>query len=150
MLLANNKYKLSCENGTWLAPSKGKEKILALEAQIRTHKNKGAGNKQKGRELQKTQTVKGKSRKAKKPDWFEKPPPKGASMATPKYWKEIPWYRCSTDTGGQCEGAWRYHKPSECQEKPTSLKRMMKIHVTNERPKRPAIMTNKSSSLPRQ
>jgi hypothetical protein len=134
MLLANNKFKLSSENGTWLAPSKGEEKILALEAQLRAHK-KGPNAKQKGKESQKTQASTGnkpKGTKASKPEWFDKPPPK-AAMTTPKYWKEKPWYWCSSDTGGQCEGAWRCHKPSECQGKAFRFKRDEEDPARNKR-----------------
>jgi hypothetical protein len=44
-------------------------------------------------------------------------------MTTPKYWKEKPWYWCSSNTDGQCEGAWRCHKPSECQGKAYKFKK---------------------------
>ena len=50
-----------------------------------------------------------------KPEWLlnnTKPPPDKKNNAPT--WNEHPWYWCSPETGGQCEGKWHAHQPVEC------------------------------------
>lgn len=43
-------------------------------------------------------------------------------MTKPKQFKGKDWHWCPTETGGQCEGHWRIHKPSECKGKAFKFK----------------------------
>ena len=125
MLQASNKYKLLKEAGTWNAPSEEEEKILALQAEMHnlkkdTKRSKSEPKKGKTKTVKKTAKVTKhkkdgeKKRGSGKPDWFTKEPAKD-KLNTPKMWKNQKWYYCHKKTGGQCDGIFRQHKPSECQ-----------------------------------
>jgi hypothetical protein len=47
------------------------------------------------------------------PDWLAKniKPTPADKVA---HHKGSPWYWCSPETGGKCEGCWHKHKPKEC------------------------------------
>jgi hypothetical protein len=112
MTLANNKYKLRKENGLWDAPDRNEEKIMALQAELKNvkqlHKRKPSRtpqNASKGKDP--------KSSGTEKPTWMGKAP-SSDKLKEPRMWKDKLWYYCHKDTGGQCFGAWRVHKPSEC------------------------------------
>jgi hypothetical protein len=51
-----------------------------------------------------------------KPSWFNKEPSKD-ELHKPKTWNNKTWYYCSEKTGGKCAGAYRIHKPSQCEGK---------------------------------
>ena len=124
MQQAANKFKLLKESGKYNAPSEEEEKILALQAEIKTLSKKVTkGGKSvtmapgtKGNP--KTGKGKGKSKKdfKEKPDWFTKKP-KAEDLHKPKIWNDKSWYYCSADTGGKCDGQYRRHKPAECEGK---------------------------------
>jgi len=38
----------------------------------------------------------------------------GDELMKPRMWKDHPWYNCGEVTGGQCEGVWCCHKPTDC------------------------------------
>jgi hypothetical protein len=116
---ANSKYKLMKENATWNAPSEQEEKILALMSEVRSLKKykkkespfKKGDKPDKGKSFQK-----GKKVATEKPSWFEKEP-SADEMSKPKEWNGKTWYYCSPKTGGKCSGAYRIHKPSQCEGK---------------------------------
>jgi hypothetical protein len=114
---ANSKYKLMKENASWNAPSEQEEKILALMSEVRNLKK----SKRKDAPYKKgDKPDKGKSyqngKKAAKPSWFDKEP-SPEQISKPKEWNGKTWYYCSPKTGGKCSGAYRIHKPSQCEGK---------------------------------
>ena len=104
MELADLKFKALKVKGRWNAPSEEEEKILALEAKVKIL------SQQKAPKRNHTPTKSGRGKK--KPEWMSEPPGVGAKTRT---WNEKPWHWCDQSTGGKCGGAWRVHKPSECQ-----------------------------------
>jgi hypothetical protein len=115
MKLADTKYKILKEAGRWNAPSAEEEKILALEAQIKslrrppTKKPEG-GKKTDGHK----KGDRDKTKNPERPGWFSVEP-KEEDLTKPREWNGKPWYWCSAKTGGKCSGAFRRHKPSVCQ-----------------------------------
>ncbi len=117
---ANSKYKLMKENATWNAPTDHEEKILARMSEVRNlqkskkreketpyKKEHKSGSKQYPKEGRKA---------VEKPLWFTKEP-SPEDIAKPKEWNGKTWYYCSPKTGGKCAGAYRIHKPSQCEGK---------------------------------
>ena len=138
------------EKGTYNAPSREEEKILALEAQLtKLRKNakefgkkKGKGNKSKTPDKGRNQSDNGEKRRqggkknqAEKPRWmFQRP--SDNQLNAPKTWQNKPWYYCGAETGGKCDGVYRRHKPSEC--KGTAHKReAQKGDTSNNKNKEP-------------
>jgi hypothetical protein len=59
-----------------------------------------------------------------KPSWFTKEP-SPEDLDKPKTWNGKTWWYCSPKMGGKCAGAYRVHKPSQCEgkaHKPSSAK----------------------------
>ena len=52
------------------------------------------------------------------PVWFSKKTGK-EEMTKPKEWNGAWWHYCSPETGGNCPGKWRIHKPKDCRTDPT-------------------------------
>ena len=126
MKLADNKFKLLKERGTWNAPSEEEEKILALQVEINNLKKKATekyssrSSKEKSRpRRQEKQVVEEKKEEVRnrwnepKPEWMHKKP-KDEDLKKPKMWGGKQWWYCHKDTGGKCEGEYRRHKPNVC------------------------------------
>ena len=115
---ANSKYKLMKEKKTWNAPSDQEEKILALMSEVRNLKKikKGVTFKRENIPNSGKQHPKEQRKGVEKPSWFTKEP-SPEDLTKPKEWNGKTWYYCSPKTGGKCAGAYRIHKPSQCQGK---------------------------------
>ncbi len=113
MQYADEKYKSLLQKRIWNAPDANEEKILALQVEINKLKNNKKKNKQSGNKNGDKNT---KSGKKKKPNWFNQRPDEN-ELSIPKEWNNATWYYCHKDTGGQCDGRWRQHKPSQCKGK---------------------------------
>ena len=120
MQLADNKYRLLKEKGTWDTPSESEEKILALEARIdeltrSTKKTRGTKRKKKGSESE-GETPEKKTEKRtqrEKPQWMHQRPAE-PDLRKPRTWNGAQWWYCHKDTGGKCDGVYRIHKPQDC------------------------------------
>jgi hypothetical protein len=127
MQLADMKYRTMKDKEIWEAPSETDEKILALEARLENFKNKYAnakrGSGKNGDEKStdpnsnKDNRDKAKRKTPEKPQWmFQRP--SDAEMNKPRDWNGKIWHWCSKETGGKCDpGAYRIHKPSQCEGK---------------------------------
>jgi hypothetical protein len=117
---ANSKYKLMKENATWNAPTDHEEKILALMSEVRNLKKSKKREKEtpykKEHKSGSKQYPKEGRKAVEKPSWFTKEP-SPEDIAKPKEWNGKTWYYCSPKTGGKCAGAYRIHKPSQCEGK---------------------------------
>jgi hypothetical protein len=116
---ADNKFKLLKEGGIWNAPSEQEEKILALQSELKNlKKRKPDGGKGKPKPTVKSGKKPFKKKtpaeQPEKPSWFYKEP-KADEMSKPKMWNDKPWYYCSKQTGGKCDGQYRRHKPADCE-----------------------------------
>ena len=123
MQLADNKFRLMKERGTWDAPSAEEEKILALQAEVEKLKNrKRKSDRQSDSKTKKTTSSKKKPSKAgkkpqqEKPDWMHTRPAE-KDLHKPRVWNGKDWWYCHPDTGGKCDGEYRRHKPSQCEGK---------------------------------
>lgn len=121
MQLADNKFRLLKEKGTWDTPSESEEKILALEARINelTKSAKSSTKvkrKKKASDSEEEAPPKKSMRKSKgkeKPKWMSQRP-KEEDLKKPRTWNGQKWWFCHKDTGGKCNGMYRIHKPQEC------------------------------------
>ena len=125
MQLADNKFRLMKEKGTWNAPSEEEEKILALQAeveQLKKSKHRKRQDKSTSRRPGKghqKQDSKGKRRgdasnSNAKPAWMSNKP-SAKDIKRPKEWKGRKWWWCGKETGGKCDpGQWRAHHPKDC------------------------------------
>lgn len=119
MTLADNKFKNLKQKEIWNAPSPEEEKLLALEAEMKTlkaaakkQKKQKSSSDTKGNET--TQEDKGKKKKP-KPQWMvNNERPKDAELNLPRSWNGRKWYFCCPETRGKCDGQWRAHLPSAC------------------------------------
>ena len=119
MKLADIKFKTLQQKGQWQAPSPEEEKIVALEAKLRSveGKLKRKRDEKKGNDDGHGYNKKGKfQKKGMKPlpDWMKLRPTKD-KLNVPRMWNNKEWWYCHPDTGGKCNGVYRVHKPSECQ-----------------------------------
>ena len=124
MTLANNKFTLLTEAGRYNMPSADEEKILALQAELKSVLKKTKQN-SKGK-APKSETTNSKSvdwkdksaaakkKASEKPGWMSEKP-KEENLRKSKSWNKKDWYWCSPETGGKCNGHWRVHKPSKCE-----------------------------------
>ena len=113
MQRASDKYKSLKQAGKWNAPSEEEEKIIALEAKIRSlqkSRNHKTRDKSKGK---RTNDQKKNNKKSFLPTWHKKPP-KPEEMKKPREHNNKKWYWCCPETGGKCNGIWRTHKPEDC------------------------------------
>ncbi len=113
MSLANGKFKFMKDEGTWNAPSKEEERILALETRLQ----------EKMKKLGKV-CPSPKNERLSNPEMRPKAlesPPSNADKLKPIYWKRKPWHGRHETTGGKCPGKWRCHKPTECKRKDFKL-----------------------------
>ena len=118
MKLADIKFKTLQQKGQWQAPSPDEEKIVALEAKLKSveGKLKRKGDEKKGDDGTHGYHKKGKYQKIgfkPLPDWMKLRPPMDR-LNVPRRWNNKQWWYCHPDTGGKCNGVYRIHKPSEC------------------------------------
>ena len=118
MQLADNRFRLLKEREEWDAPSQEEEKLMALQAEVDKLKR---GNKRRPESKNHRNETKSSSRKkSKKYERKEKPAwmnerPKEEDLFKPRQWNGNDWWYCHPDTGGKCDGAYRRHKPSQCE-----------------------------------
>jgi hypothetical protein len=119
MSLAKNKFTLLKDAGRYNMPSAEEEKILALQAELKqvakrwSKERKGHKPEELAKKKVGWKTDKDK-KKAEKPNWMSEKP-KEENLRKSKSWNNKDWYWCSEETGGQCDGHWRVHKPSKCE-----------------------------------
>jgi len=119
MKLADEKYKQLKQDGRWCAPTAEEEKLLALEAQIKTLKQRAAkivhkkNSKGESGAKHKRDHKKKELKRAPLPEWMMKKP-SPLLFTTPVPYKGKNWWWCGPETGGKCTGQYRCHKPSEC------------------------------------
>jgi len=119
MNLAKNKFTLLKDAGRYNMPSAEEEKIMALQAELKQVTKRWSKDK-KGHKSEDTKKKVGfkpdkdKQKKAEKPNWMSERP-KEENLRKAKSWNNKDWYWCSEETGGQCDGHWRVHKPSKCE-----------------------------------
>ena len=130
MLKAQNKYKTLVTKKQWEAPNQLTEKIVALQAKLETlkrnidKKRKGGDSGESKKPSKKQKTDGGGNTKKEKPDWLKNHErPAEDKLKQPREWKGNPWYWCCPETGGKCDGKWRFHKPSDCN--PEKFKKKM-------------------------
>ena len=126
MALANEKFKIMKNNGTWNVPSANEEKITALSAKVaKLTPSSNRGGKAVSFEKEKKRMTSTESSKEKKktppgrkekPDFFQKRPPE-ADLKKVKNWNDAEWRYCHPNTGGRCTGEWRTHLSSACEGK---------------------------------
>jgi hypothetical protein len=116
---ANSKYKLMKENATWNAPSEQEEKILALMSEVKNlkkFKKKDSSYKKDDKPYSSKKSPQKGRKSVEKPSWFTKEP-SPEDLDKPKTWNGKTWWYCSPKMGGKCAGAYRVHKPSQCEGK---------------------------------
>jgi hypothetical protein len=109
MTSAEAKFKALVSDSKWNVPSEVEEKIIALEAKIRTMK-KGDRIPKKG---PKKKDKKEKTERKSKIPWDRTTKMPGFNLKKPVKHNNKLWYWCGKDTGGKCERYTR-HKPDEC------------------------------------
>jgi hypothetical protein len=88
------------------------EKLVALEAMVGKIKFKPRTKTKDGTGLK---SHKSNQRGAKgRPEWLAKHQKPTTNPNKPKTWNGTPYYYCSPETGGKCDGFWRTHTPKEC------------------------------------
>jgi hypothetical protein len=120
MQCAQTKYKIMVEEKKWAVPTKDQEKIIALEAKIKTLTKKGGKGDQKGKSEKGKKGKKGKGKKSDKnksddsnaskaphPDWKTKAP-KDRDKNKPKNMNGKEYWWCTNHK------LWCLHKTSEC------------------------------------
>lgn len=123
MQLADNKFRLMKEKGSWNAPSEEEEKILALQVEVEQLK-KLKNRKRQERPNHKTRgNARGKAKTNdrsnadngnKKPSWMSKKP-NHKDIKRSREWKGRKWWWCGKESGGKCDpGQWRAHHPKDC------------------------------------
>ena len=117
MQLADNKFRLMKEKGTWNAPSEEEEKILALQAEVQLLKKSRPrgqkGNDKKDRKVRKPKEANNRNHNT-KPEWMSSKP-NSEDISKSREWKGRKWWWCGEETGGKCAPAqWRAHHPKEC------------------------------------
>ena len=119
---AHRKFKTLKTKKIWKAPSAEEEKLLALQVQMNDLNKKYELKKKKLQRIKKRRSVAGdddknprdkKKPKKEKPSWFTKRP-KDADLYKPREWNGFMWHYCSKETGGNCDGVYRIHKPADC------------------------------------
>ena len=111
MHLAENKYKTLVEKGQWRAPSAEEEKIVALQSELQTLKNKrkkdnGGGNKASNKQSGGTGNKSGNKRQDN--SWMKVPPKEGEAKSKQVEGKQ--WHWCEKHekwclhTTAQCKG----------------------------------------------
>jgi hypothetical protein len=117
MTLAESKYKILVDKGTWQALSPEQQKIVALEAEMKGLKKK-TRQPAKARGGDRTRGKGGGSeagKVGKKPTWLWKhEKPKSSEAKKPRKWNGTEYWWCDPATGGKCDGKWRVHKPAQC------------------------------------
>ena len=119
MVLAENKYKNMKTNETWNAPSEHEQQLVALQAQIKSlkEKRKRAPTKaQQDDEGKKEQGSEGSGKQHRKPDWLYKHQEPNDVKET-RVWGKNEYKWCCDETGGKCGGKWRVHDPATCKGK---------------------------------
>jgi hypothetical protein len=110
MILAQNKFQTKIENGTWNAPTKAEEKIIALEAQVKDLKKMKNKKANKDKKKNKSPDKNGdKKKKLDKPKWMTTPPEEGKPKE--KVVNKKTYYWCLNHV------AWVRHKPDQCKGK---------------------------------
>jgi hypothetical protein len=89
------------------------EKLVALEATVGKIKFK-PGTKTKDSTGLKSHKSNQKSGGKVRPEWLAKHQKPTTNPSKPKTWNGTPYYYCSPETGGKCDGFWRTHTPKEC------------------------------------
>jgi hypothetical protein len=116
MQLAANKYKNLVQLKKWNAPTAQDEKFLALSTTVA----KLSQETKKRKDAPKSHSSSDK-KPNKKPDWlFKHIPPPANQMTATRTWNDQTYRWCSKASGGKCKGkggkgAWRTHKPEECE-----------------------------------
>lgn len=122
MALALQKFKLAKRKGTWQAPTPTQEKLMALQAQLKTmeskietHKKKVTFLSNKKEEKGKGKPFQGASKDMSKPNWLTNHTPP-SNVKDKRTWKDPskPYHWCCKETGGKCGGMWRVHRPDQC------------------------------------
>ena len=99
MRLAEERYKILKDKGTWQAPTPEQEKIAALSAKLESLK-KSQSNLKKGKTQGKNKQKGAKGKK--KPGWLEKNErPSDSELKKPKQWNGKSYNYCHSDTGGK-------------------------------------------------
>jgi hypothetical protein len=113
MMLAQNKYKSKIEDRSWNAPDEATEKIIALEAQVKSLTQKVTqAKKQSTKSGEPNKEGKGKMRgrnpkgRFQKPDWMLRPPAEGKPNMKWVDGKQYWW--CPKHK------SWGLHKPADC------------------------------------
>ena len=120
MDLAEARYAILVDKGTWNKPSPEQEQILVMRAQLanmskttvpptkkRTKTGRFEPTPEDGPKRRKWET---------QPEWKEKNlKPKDVNKR--KWWLNRPWFFCCKDNKGHCE-RWVQHEPSACNGKP--------------------------------
>ena len=124
---ASNKYKILYEKGEWCAPSEEEKHILALNAKITSlEKQVGKTKTSSSSSSSKKKNHKQGSTKecSPRPKWLaDHVKPSADALKKPKMWNGTKYYWCHADTGGQCPGNWRVHKPGDCKFKAIQQKK---------------------------
>ena len=114
MRLAKDKYEMLVESKAWNAPTTEEEKIIALEAKVKTLE-KGTNKTKPGPKQPPKGGVKpGKEERKRKPkpNHLKKAPKPGDHTKTID-WNGMKWHWCGKLTGGTCE-KWRCHRGKDC------------------------------------
>lgn len=114
MNYALTKFKLLKEAGEWKQPTEEEKTILALKAQVSSFE-KAMGKRKVAAKAKNDRKHSFKnSKKDDRPKEMKSPPDDVNKVVN---WRGRPWYWCSKETGGKCEGKWRAHSPKECKGK---------------------------------
>ena len=120
MLRCKNFYQTKLTRDEWEQPSETDKTMLALQTKMETYHNqvKTLRKQSPKKSDQKTKNPYNKTKTKnsdEKPKWLlnhEKP--KTEDMKKNRSWGGKSWHWCDKSTGGQCNGKWRVHSPSEC------------------------------------
>jgi hypothetical protein len=106
------RWETLVDKGQWDTPSQEEEQLMVMRAELedlRLERSQGG----KVRVAKKTPKAAKTRKYAPDPDWLAKNiKPTPANKVA--HHNGSPWYWCSPETGGKCEGCWRKHKPKEC------------------------------------
>ena len=122
---ASNKYKILYEKSEWCALLRKRNTFSPSMPRSPRSKNRSEKPKLHRPPLpRRRMTSKEDQGALPRPKWLaDHVKPSADALKKPKMWNGTKYYWCHANTGGQCPGNWRVHKPGDCKFKATHQKK---------------------------
>jgi hypothetical protein len=107
------RWEVLADKGQWDAPSQEEERLMVMQTELENLKMEKSQVGKMVRAVKKMGKATKSCNYAPDPDWLVKNIKRTPADKVAHH-KRSPWYWCSPETGGKCEGCWHKHKPKEC------------------------------------